>query len=275
MNLNSKTPKVSALILTLNEEHYIARCMKSLSWCDEIIVVDAMSTDRTVAICGEKNQPWTGKVKVIQQPWLGFSEQRNVALRAATHEWVYFADADEECTEELIAKLKSLLAIPGGPPHQRYRVYRFEYFLGQLIKYGMWNPNYHDRFYTKNGAHFEGIIHERLIHPSEPVNLEEGCNHDPYLTVEKIFGKMNRYSTLQARADYEGGLRTNIFRLTLAFPHMFLKHLFYYKSYKDGMRGVIISLIEATYRVVRHIKIWQIHVQRELGIEYPNEPFKK
>lgn len=243
---------VTALIITKNEERYIARCLKSLSWADEIIIVDAESTDRTVEIAKSLG------AKVITQPWLGFSEQRNVALRAAKNEWVYFADADEECTPELIAKIKSLASMPGGPPEKRYRVYRNEFFLGKQIKYGMWNPIYHDRFYTRTGTHFEGGIHERLVHPSEPAYLQEGCNHDLFLDTDKFLFKLNRYSTLQAEEDVAGGLRTNIVRLSLSFPHMFLKHLFYYRSYRDGMHGVIISLLEAVYRVVRHIKIWEI-----------------
>lgn len=249
---------VSALILTLNEERYIARCLRSLIWVDEIIVVDALSSDRTKEICEDSTQPWAGKIKIIPQMWLGFSEQRNVALRAAKNDWVYFADADEECTPELIAKLQSLLNQPAGPPHSRYRVHRSEFFLGKEIKYGMWNPVHHDRFYNKKNSHFEGGIHERLIHPGEPIHLDESCNHDPFLDTEKFLTKLNRYSTLQAQEDVAGGLRTNLFRLLLSFPHMFLKHLFYYKSYKDGMHGVIISLLEAVYRVVRHIKIWEI-----------------
>ncbi|MCM0607117.1 MAG: glycosyltransferase family 2 protein [Xanthomonadaceae bacterium] len=253
----SKTP-VSALIITRNEERYIERCLQSLTWADEIIVVDSESTDKTKQLCEASGKAWSGKLCFITQAWLGFSEQRNVALKAAKHDWVYFADADEECTPELIAKIEVLRSRDGGPEHTRYRIYRFEYFLGKKIKYGMWNPIYHDRFYNKKNCHFEGGIHERLVHPAEPVYLQEGCNHDLYLDTDKFLFKLNRYSTLQAEEDVAGGLRTNIFRLSLSFPHMFLKHLFYYKSYRDGMHGVIISLLEAVYRVVRHIKIWEI-----------------
>ena len=248
---------VSAVIITYNEEKYIARCLRSVAWADEIVVIDADSTDCTPGICQETNQPWSSKMKFAQRKWTGFREQRMFAMQSAKNDWILVVDADEECSPELAQKITSFFDQGGTPPHRAYKVRRQEYFLEKPIHYGIWNPSYQDRFFHRVGVKYVNEIHEYPIFQAQPDRLHEPLLHAPDFAPEKFLGKMNRYTTQEARDRVASGQRTNAFRILGAFPAMFLKNYFYYSAYKDGYHGFVISILEGLSRAVRHIKIWQ------------------
>ncbi len=249
---------ISAAIITRNEESKIARCLASLTWVDEIIVVDAESTDQTRAICQDPTQPWASKVRVIQRPWTGFKDQRNFAMTSTQHDWIIVLDADEACTPELARKIQALLSHPNGPNRTAYKIRRVEYFLGKPILYGIWNPSYQDRFFHRKGVYYVNDIHEYPIFPNLPGEIHEPILHSPDFNVEKLLDKMNKYTSIEAKDRFNQGKRTNWFHLLFTFPALSLKNYFYYEAYKDGMHGLILSLIEGISRLVRHIKIWQL-----------------
>ncbi len=249
--------KVSALILTKNEEQHIARCLESLSWADEILVVDAQSTDTTRDICLNRDRPWSDKIHFLERPWSGFKDQRNFSLQEAENDWVLIVDSDEACSPELAAKIRALLNNPGGPPARAYKVRRIEYFLGKPIHFGIWNPSYQDRFFHRAGVKYINDIHEYPVFPTPPQEIHEPLHHSPNFSTDRFLEKMNTYTSIEAKDRVTQGQRTNAFRLVTAFPAMFLKNYFYYGAYKDGIHGLVISLLEGVSRVVRHIKIWQ------------------
>ena len=248
---------VSAVIITRNEESHIARCLKSLTWADVILVVDAMSTDRTQAICKDPAAPWVGKIRVLEREWTGFKDQRIFAMNESKNDWLLVVDADEECSQELSQKILDWMNSPKGPPHRAYKVRRVEYFLGKPIAYGIWNPSYQDRFFHRAGVKYVNDIHEYPIFPQPAQQLHEPLLHSPDFAPEKFLEKMNKYTTIEARDRVASGQRTNWFRLLFAFPAMFYKNYVYYGAYRDGMHGFVISLLEGVSRVVRHVKIWQ------------------
>lgn len=251
---------VSALVLTYNEEKNIARCLKSLTWANEIVVIDAKSQDRTRQICEDPSKPWASKIRWIERAWSGFKDQRNFSLNQAKHDWVFVVDADEECTPELKAKIQEILSSP--PAFQAYKVHRIEYFVGIPIRHGMWNPSYQDRFFNKKGIRYINEVHEYPPFPSTPGKIHEPLLHDPNHGVEQFMNKLNFYTTLEAKDRFEQGQRTNLFHLLLTFPAMSLKSYFYYGAWKDGLAGIIISLLEGISRTIRHIKLWQLQVQK-------------
>ena len=253
----------SAVIIARNEEAQIGKCLASLTWADEILVVDALSTDRTVAICKDSQQPWAQKIRVIQKEWTGFKDQRNFSIQQAAYDWVLVVDADETCSPELAEKIRALLALPEGPLFKAYKVRRIEYLLGKPIHYGMWNPSYQDRFFHRKGVAYINDVHEYPLFPTPAVHLHEPLHHCPELSPEKILNKMNRYTTIEARDRVVAGKRTNGFHLRGAFPAHVLKTYFYYGAYNDGMHGLIVALLEGVSRVVRHIKMWQF--QQEIS----------
>ena len=249
---------VTAAIITRNEESKIERCLTSLTWVNEIIVVDAESTDRTVALCQDPSKPWASKIRILSRAWTGFKDQRNFAMKSAKHDWILVLDADEACTPELAKKVQSLLSEPSGPGQKAYKIKRVEYFLGKPILYGIWNPSYQDRFFHRFGVTYINDIHEYPVFQSLPGEIHEPILHSPDFNVEKLLNKMNRYTTIEARDRFAQGKRTNAFHLIFTFPALALKNYFYYGAYKDGMHGLILSLIEGLSRLVRHIKIWQL-----------------
>jgi glycosyltransferase involved in cell wall biosynthesis len=256
---------ISALLIIKNEEAFLERTLSSLLWCDEIVVVDSFSTDRSPAICQRADAPWASKIKFFQKEWLGFSTQRNYALLQAKHDWVFFLDGDETCSPDLIREIQKILAQPDGPGHFQFKIRRQEFFLKKPIHYGIWNPSYHIRFFNRQGVHFVGDVHEGVKSEYETKKIEAPIIHVEDLKMERFLSKLNHYTTLQAKNDYERGLRTGYVKIALAFPAMVYKNFIYYRGYKDGHEGLIISVLEGISRTVRHLKIWQIQYENSLG----------
>jgi glycosyltransferase involved in cell wall biosynthesis len=260
---------ITGLLIIKNEAPYIERALRSLLWCDEIIVVDAFSTDGTSEICQDPSKPWAHKIRFFQQKWLGFSCQRNFALSKSKYPWIFFLDGDEECSLELAEKIKSLLSDDQLSPAQ-YKIRRQEFFIEKPIHYGIWNPSYHIRFFYKAGFEVIGDVHEGPKSAHETRTLEQAIIHVRDLRIERFLAKLNHYTTLQAQADFDRGVRTNLFRILMSFPAMFYKNFIYYKAYKDGREGVIISILEGISRTVRHLKIWQIEQTKDTQSSFNN-----
>lgn len=253
---------VTVAIITRNEEKHISRCLGSLDWADEILVVDAESIDRTPEICRDPAAPWAGRLRFLTRAWSGFREQRTYAMNESRNDWILVVDADEACSPELAERISGYFAGGAQPPHRAYKVRRIEYFLGKAIGYGIWNPSYQDRFFHRAGVRYVNDIHEYPIFPQPPQDIHEPLLHAPDFSPERFLEKMNKYTSIEARDRYEQGQRTSWFKLLFAFPAMFYKNYFYYGARKDGMHGFVISLLEGVSRVVRHIKMWQIQQER-------------
>ena len=259
--------KISAVLICLNEEHAISRCLNSLSWADEIVVIDGGSTDLTPRIANDRCAPWASKLKWILNPWPGFRAQRNLALSSATNDWIFVIDADEACSPELIARMKAFQAMAAEPMTKYYKVRRQEYFLGKAIHYGIWNPSYQDRFFHKRGIEYKNEIHEYPPYPSIPDRIHEPLLHWPDFGPDQFLYKLNKYTTIEAKNRYDSGQRTYLLRILSAGPAMFFKNYFYYKSYRDGAHGLVISILEGISRAVRHIKIWRLQNEaKNLGL---------
>ncbi len=254
----SARESVSAVFIVKNEAAFIARALQSVLWCDEIVVVDSFSTDQTAEICKDPKAPWFTKIRFIEQDWLGFSEQRNFAIEQARYPWIFFLDGDETCSPELALRIQEiLLNKEQDRPAIQYKVHRQEYFLGKPIYFGIWNPSFHVRFFKKGEVKFCGEVHEGTLTECETHQIKESIIHVEDLRIERFLTKLNHYTTLQAKHDFDSGMRTNFFKIFFAFPAMFYKNYFYYRSYRDGREGFIISVLEGISRTVRHLKIWQ------------------
>jgi len=252
--------KISACLITLNEEKHIERALHSLTWVDEIVIVDALSSDRTKTIALDPKSSWASKVKWIERKWDGFKSQRNFAMESASNDWILVLDADESVTPELASKLQTLLA--QSELHPAWKVRRQEYFLGEKINHGVWNPSYQDRFFNRQGVQYVNEIHEYPVFPVQAQRLHEAILHSPDFAPEYFLYKMNKYTSIEAKNRVDAGQRTNWFHIVFAGPAMFLKNYFYYAAWKDGIHGIAISVLEGVSRSVRHVKIWQY--QREL-----------
>lgn len=253
---------IAAVLITKNEAKQIERALASVAWCDEIIVVDAQSSDQTPLICQSTDKSWSGKLRFFSRPWSGFKDQRNFALDQTTQPWVFVLDADEACSPELKNSIQSVVhAHQKDPSSCRYfKVRRQEYFLGKPIQKGIWNPSYQDRLFWKDGVQYVNDIHEYPKYPSPPQSIHEPILHDPDFGPTRFLDKMNKYTGIEALDRYKQGQRTSVFKLLFAFPAMFYKNYFYYSAYQDGVHGFVISLLEGVSRVVRHIKMFEIQL---------------
>lgn len=256
-------PAVSAALICQNEERSLARCLASLAWCDEIVVVDGGSTDRSRAIATDPASPWAAKLRWLERPFDTFRLQRNFSLASCRNDWIFVVDCDEACSPELAARIRAILSAPEPGPY--WKVRRQEYFLGKPVNFGVWNPSYQDRFFRRAGVEYINDIHEYPRYASAPGRIHEPLLHDPTFNPERFLAKMNKYTSIEARARVASGYRTNVFRMMTTGPAMFLKNYFYYRAYRDGVMGVAISLLEGVSRVVRHVKIWQYQNEAKSG----------
>ncbi len=242
--------KITACVITRNEEQSLERCLKSLSFADEILVIDAVSTDRTAEIAKKYAH------KFLVEPWKGFTHQRNLCLKHATHPWVFFLDADEEVSELLARRLKKIAKDPMSAHPNCYSVKRVEFFLGKELHYGPGNPSFQWRFFKKDNVSFVGDVHEYPRFEGAVGLLLEPILHWPDLGIEKFLNKLNHYTTLEALDRFAQGQKTSLFHAFFTFFSTFLKNGIRYRGFLNGKEGFVLILLESFSRVVRHLKLW-------------------
>jgi glycosyltransferase involved in cell wall biosynthesis len=247
--------KISATIITLNEEQNIREACESLKWADEIVVVDSGSTDKTLEIAE------TYGARIISREWKGFSAQKQFAAEQALNHWIFSLDADERVSEELSASIatlrnKSVSELAGG-----YRIARRSYYQERWIKGGGWYPDWQLRLYQKSVGHWE----PRLIH--ESVKMESTAR------VEKLSGDIlhysgkdaayhhrmigERYAPLAAQQMLEEGRRTTPLKIATAAPSAFIGSYVLKGGFRDGLAGLSIASFAAHHAFLKHIMLWE------------------
>lgn len=262
--------KISACVIAFNEERTIERCLKSLRFADEIVVVDAGSADRTAALAQKLG------AKVVMHAWQGFARQRNAGLDSCSGDWVFFIDSDEEASPELGARLKAISADALGQHPNCYSIKRIEFFLGRELRHGPGNPSFQWRFFKRTGVRFEGEVHEYPRFDG-PVGLvdDQAILHWPDLGIDRFLTKLNHYTTLEALDRFALGQRTTLFHAVGTFFSTFLKNGVRYGGFRNGREGFVLTVLESMSRVVRHLKLWvfwQVHegkIKMDLGVRLP------
>ncbi|OYQ34670.1 glycosyl transferase family 2 [Flavobacterium cyanobacteriorum] len=248
MTGTSSRPKISALAITFNEEDNIKRYVQSLSFADEIIIVDSLSTDKTTEIARELG------VKVITKAFLNFSEQRNFALQQASHDWILFFDLDEVVTPELEHEINKVLAADEGVI--AYHVKRKFHFMGRHIRFGGWQTDRVVRLFNKNFCSYSGLVHEKL-NTNGPVGiLKEKVNHYSYKSFDNYNGKLTLYSKLQAESLYNKKKRPNAYHFFFRPFYRFCWQYFYRLGILDGKEGFILAYVHAFSVFKRYLQLW-------------------
>ncbi len=254
--------KLSAVIITYNEEKKIERCLKSLTWTDEIIIVDSFSTDRTVEICKRYTN------KVYQHSWPhSSSEQRNVADRYAANDWILALDADEVATTGLRDEI--LEEFERGPRYDLYLIPRKEYFAGKWIEAGGWYPQYKTNLYRKSLGKWTGPIHLKITTTGTIGALRYPILHDGYDSYRSFMDKFNYYSTIESGVDYRIDHRRfsflrAIFKPVERFFGRFIRH----RGYRDGMHGFYMAAVIAINYFLREMKIYELQYRETHGDEW-------
>lgn len=245
-------PPVSATVITKNEADAIADALTSLSWADEIIVVDAESTDETVAIA----RRFTDRVYV--RTWNGYVDQKNYAASVASHDWIFSLDADERATAELSAEIRALLA--AGPREAGYRMPRVSFYLGRWMRTTDMYPDHQLRLYDRRRARWDGLhVHESVKVDGESTGLlRNELQHYPYRDLSEHLIRMDRYTTLAAQQMFERGKRATRLELLLHPPVAFLRNYLLKGGFRDGKPGLIISLVNSYYVMLKFAKLWEL-----------------
>jgi glycosyltransferase involved in cell wall biosynthesis len=258
---------LSVAVITFNEERNVARCLRSVSWADEVVVLDCGSTDRTREIAREAG------ATVHRAPWAGFVEQKNGAIARTAHEWVLSLDADEWLTDEGAAELRRALVAPRA---DGYALRRRTSFCGRFLR-GAWSPDWQLRLFRRSKGRFAGgPVHEsvRMDEGARVARLREPLTHLAYRSVGDYVDRMNRYTGLAAGRLHAEGRRVSVGRMVLAPPLTFLKFWLLKRGFLDGVRGWIVSAGSAYYVLLKYAKLWELGRPVDAGFrsEVPPTP---
>ena len=249
-------PPVTVTVITKNESEALADALTSVSWADELIVIDAESTDDTVMIARQ----FTDRVYV--RPWNGYIDQKNHAASLASHEWIFSLDADERVTPALADEVRALLA--HEPSAAGYRMPRVSFYFGRWIRTTDMYPDYQLRLYDRRKARWEGMYVHESVRADGPVDyLKHELQHYPYRDLSEHLVRMDRYTTLAARQMHAQGTRATAVQL-LVYPRLaFVRNYFLKGGFRDGKAGLVISLVNSYYVFLKFAKLWEL--QRKTG----------
>jgi glycosyltransferase involved in cell wall biosynthesis len=248
--------KITATVITLNEEHNIAAALESLSWADEIIVVDSESTDCTVEIA----RRFTDRVFV--RPWPGYSAQKNFAASQASNNWIFSLDADERASEELAKEIEQLRG-GGDPQSAGFEMPRLTFYLGRWIKHSGWYPDYKLRLYNRNRARWRGeFVHESLEADGKVERLSGNILHYTVRDASEHHSRMDRYTTLAAQQAFAQARRASLASILFLPAAAFLRSYFFKLGFLDGIQGLAIAGFAAHYEFLKNLKLWEMRRTR-------------
>jgi glycosyltransferase involved in cell wall biosynthesis len=243
-------PRTSVVVITLNEEERLRSCLESVTWADELIVVDAESQDKTVQIAREFTD------HVLARPWPGFAAQKNFGLEHATGDWILSLDADEEVSRELRDEIQTVLADPAAC--DGYAVPRRNLFLGQWIRHGGVYPDWQLRLFRRGRGRFlERDVHESVQVDGRVGRLSGHLVHRSYRGVADFFDRANRYSSLAAAELVRGGARARARELVSRPLGRFLSMYVVKFGFLDGRKGLLLAALYAYYVFMRTAKLWE------------------
>ncbi len=246
-------PKLTATVIARDEATNIDRALASVTWADEIVVIDSHSTDDTVAIA----RRYTPRVEVRE--WPGYSAQKNYAASIASNDWILSIDADECVTPELAGEIRRV--IDGNPAHPGYRIPRTTWYLGRWIRSTDWYPDFQLRLYDRRRAEWNGRpVHESVrLSAGDPGVLRHDLQHFPYAGIRDHLATIDRYTTLAATEWARTGRGVSLAALALHPPFAFLRNYVLRGGFKDGAAGFVVSTLNSYYVFLKFAKLWEQH----------------
>jgi glycosyltransferase involved in cell wall biosynthesis len=242
-------PKLTVTVITRNESANLAPALDSVSWADEVLVVDSGSTDDTAAIARRHG------ARVIVREWPGYSAQKNLAADEASHDWILSVDADERVTPALASEIGGLLA--GEPPARGYRIPRVSFYLGRWIRSTDWYPDYQLRLYDRRTGTWAGLVHEGVAVDGPVGRLRADLQHLPYRDMAHHLQTIDRYTTLAAQQMRERGVRVGVAGLVARPLGAFLRNYLARAGWRDGSVGLVVSVLNSYYVFLKFAKLWE------------------
>ena len=243
--------KLSVTVITKNEAANIERALTSVAWADEVIVIDAESTDDTVRLARNHTD------RVVVRAWPGYVEQKNYAASLAANDWVLSLDADECVTPPLASAIQQTLA--SASDAAAYKVPRVTRHLGRWIRSTDWYPDFQLRLYDRQRASWTGRYVHEGVHVNGAIGTLDGeLQHFPYRDIAEHLDTINRYTTDAARQMFESGTRSGLTDCVLHPPAAFLRNYVLRRGFRDGTVGFIISAMNAYYVFLKSAKLWEL-----------------
>lgn len=244
----SKLP-ISAVLITKNEAHNLPRCIGSLSFCSEVIVLDSGSTDNTVGVAES-----LGATVHKTADWPGFGPQKNRALSFATQPWVLSIDADEWVEADLATSIKQHLQ---NKPDQPAKVLRASSFCGKTMRYCGWGDDWVLRLFKRGSGEFSpDLVHERLIVRGTPGELEGTLGHESFVTLSDVLRKIDHYSSAWAEQAYRSGKRGGPIKAMVKGLAAGFKTLVLKQGWRDGKHGWLLAITNAHGTFYKYAKLW-------------------
>jgi glycosyltransferase involved in cell wall biosynthesis len=242
--------KLSAAIITKNEESNIERCLKALAFVDEIVVVDSGSTDATTAICEKYG------CRIIRTDWKGFGRNKGLAVASVSNDWVLSVDADEEVTPELAREIETVLSrdsVKSG-----YRIKWLSCYLGKWIRHSGWGRKYKLKLFDRTrGGFSEDPLHETVNLAGETGKLENVLKHYTYPDLDTVLRKAHAYSETAADAMYQEGKRSSVVNAYLHAAWTYVKTFLFNLGFLDGSVGHILATNTAYAVLLKYLKLWE------------------
>ncbi len=249
--------KITAAIISFNEERNIERCITSLLDCvDEILVVDSFSTDKTEEICQKYN------VRFIQNPFQGHIEQKNVALELATHDWVLSLDADEALTPAL---RESVLNTKNETDFGGYKLNRLTNYCGKWVHYCGWYPDTKIRLVNKQHAKWQGVNpHDRLdvLNNAKIGQLKGDLLHYSYYTKEDHFKQIHYFGNIAANELIKKGKTASLLKIAVKTSAQFFKSFVLKRGFLDGKTGFLISIRSAYATYIKYSLVRKLAAEK-------------
>lgn len=245
---------ISAIVHTYNEENNLDRCLSSLTWVSEIMVVDMGSTDKTLQIASNY------KAKIFPHPYTGFVEPaRNFGIKKAQGPWILIVDADEEIPRTLE---NYLLSQTEDDSKDYFRIPRQNIVFGKWIKHSGWWPDYQIRFFKKGSVTWTDEIHGVPMTKGNGVDLEAekelSIIHHNYQTIDQFITRLNRYTSIYAKELFIKNEKFSTKNLFQTPVKEFINRFFLWEGYKDGLHGVALSLLQAFSELIVYLKLWEL-----------------
>jgi glycosyltransferase involved in cell wall biosynthesis len=259
------TPKLSCYILTFNNGRTLETALNSVTFADEVVIVDSGSDDDTLAIARKYTD------KILHRPWPGFREQYQYAQDQCTHEWVMFIDADEEVSPTLVEEIQTTLeknaALPDGERVEGFHVHRRTFFIDRWIMHGGWVPDHEIRVYRKACASWKGGLHAKIHVDGNEAYFKAFLYHDTYADIKDQLRTLNNYSSSASADLMEAEKCCSLVQLIGRPIFRFIKEYIFKGGFRDGVPGLIIAVNNMNYAFNKHAKLWEQRRLKAISVE--------
>jgi glycosyltransferase involved in cell wall biosynthesis len=255
--------KISAVLITYNEQEKIEACLESLGdLCDDIVVLDSFSTDSTVELSRRFTE------RVIQEKWHGYAKQKQLATDLAEHDWVLSLDGDEKLSARLRQQLLEWKIRPDDN-YDSFKLPRLTFFMGRWIRHTTWYPDRQVRLFRRSRARWQGgNIHEGVTAEGQQGTFSGHLLHYTYASISEYLVQLENFSSLAAMDYHELGKKVGALRLVFSPPGVFLKNYIARAGFMDGIPGLVVSILASTSTFFKYLKLWEL--QGKYGTRQPS-----